>query len=80
LATKEQRQNKQFVEKMLLIQGIDYDEWLDEIHTEFIQNNNKLILEALESKLNKNPNKQEENSQSINHSSSVNGSNSYSEN
>lgn len=80
MATKEQRQNKQFVEKMLLIQGIDYDEWLDEIHTEFIQNNNKLILEALESRLNKSPNKKEENSQSINHSSSESGSNSYNNN
>lgn len=53
MATKEQRQNKLFVEKMLQIKGVDYDTWLDEIHSEFIQNNNKLILEALESKLTK---------------------------
>lgn len=80
MATKEQRQNKLFVEKMLQIQGVDYDEWLDEIHSEFIQNNNKLILEALESKLNKGPDKKEEQnttSQSSfnNYSSNATGSN-----
>lgn len=47
LATKEQRQNKRFVEKLLQIKGIDYDDWVDEIHTEFIQNNNDLILQGL---------------------------------
>lgn len=61
MATKEQRQNKLFVEKMLQIQGVDYEEWLDEIHSDFIQNNNKLILEALDSKLDKGTNKKVEN-------------------
>lgn len=53
MATKEQRQNKQFVEKLIQIQGLDYDEWLDKIHVEYMTSNNKLILEALDSKLNK---------------------------
>ena len=81
LATKEQRQNKLFVEKMLQIQGVDYDEWLDEIHSEFIQNNNKVILEALESKLKKGTDKKEEqNSQSFNNSSNVTGSDRFNNN
>lgn len=83
MATKEQRQNKLFVEKMLQIQGVDYDEWLDEIHSDFIQNNNKLILEALESKLNKGSDKKEEQnttSQSSNNSSNATNSNSFTNN
>lgn len=60
MATKEQRQNKKFVEKLLQIQGIDYDDWVDEIHTEYIQNNQKLIFEALDSKLNKRKDKEEQ--------------------
>lgn len=69
---------------MLQIQGVDYDEWLDEIHSEFIQNNNKLILEALESKLNKSSDKKEEQNtssqSSFNNSSNATGSNSYTNN
>ncbi|RKD26491.1 hypothetical protein BEP19_16775 [Ammoniphilus oxalaticus] len=53
MATKEQRQNKQFVEKLLQIQGIRYDDWVDELHVQFLQENNKLILEALDSKISK---------------------------
>lgn len=56
---KEQRQNKQFVEKLLMIQGIKYDEWLDELHQEYIQENNKVILNALDTKLNKQETKEE---------------------
>lgn len=52
LATKEQRQNKSFVEKLLQIKGLDYDEWLDEQHLTYIQDSQSIILEALESKLN----------------------------
>ncbi|MGM9988813.1 MAG: hypothetical protein ACI35O_16525 [Bacillaceae bacterium] len=52
MATKEQRQSKNFAEKLLQIQGIDYDTWLDEKHQEVIQNNQALILEALDNKLN----------------------------
>lgn len=52
MATKEQKQNKNFAEKLLQIKGIDYEEWLDERHLEVIQANQALILEALESKLN----------------------------
>lgn len=60
MATKEQRQNKQFVEKLLQIQGIKYDDWVDEIHVEYMQSNNKLIFEALDSKINKVEKKKEE--------------------
>lgn len=60
LATKEQRQNKQFVEKLLQIQGIKYDDWVDEIHVEYMQSNNKLIFEALDSKISKTKEKKEE--------------------
>lgn len=63
LATKEQRQNKKFVEKLLQIQGVDYDDWVDEIHLEYIQNNNKLIFEALDSKLDKRKEQKEEKEQ-----------------
>lgn len=79
LATKEQRQNKQFVEKLLQIQGVKYDDWVDEIHVEYMQSNNKLIFEALDSKINKSKEKKEEkekatviedNKQSFNNSNS----------
>lgn len=60
MATKEQRQNKQFVEKLLQIQGIKYDDWVDEIHVEYMQSNNKLIFEALDSKISKTKEKKEE--------------------
>lgn len=63
LATKEQRQNKKFVEKLLLIQGIDYDDWVDKIHLEYIQENNKLIFEALDSKLDKRKERKDEQEQ-----------------
>lgn len=53
MATKEQKQNKNFAEKLLQIQGIDYEEWLDQKHQEMIQDNQSLILEALDSKLKK---------------------------
>lgn len=62
MATKEQRQNKLFVEKILQIQGIKYDDWMDKIHQEFLQNNNQLILEALDSKINKRQETKEESS------------------
>lgn len=58
LATKEQRQNKQFVEKLLQIQGIKYDDWVDAVHVEYMQSNNKLIFEALDSKINKSKEKE----------------------
>lgn len=54
VATKEQKQNKNFAEKLLRISSVDYDKWLDEKHQEVIQNNQSLILEALDSKLNTN--------------------------
>lgn len=59
MATKEQKQNKNFAEKLLRISGVDYDKWLDEKHQEVIQNNQSLILEALDSKLNTNGGKSE---------------------
>lgn len=59
MATKEQRQNKRYVEMLLQIKGIDYDDWVDEIHTEFIQSNNDLIFEGLKL-LNKQGQKQDE--------------------
>lgn len=58
MATKEQRQNKQFVEKLLQIQGIKYDDWVDAVHVEYMQSNNKLIFEALDSKINKSKEKE----------------------
>lgn len=59
MATKEQRQNKQMVERLLLIEGIEYDKWVDEFHTSYIQSNQKLIFEALDSKINKGKEKKE---------------------
>ena len=54
-ASKEQKQNKSFAEKLLRIKGVDYDEWLDQRHQEIINENQALILEALDSKLNNKP-------------------------
>ena len=85
LATKEQRQNKQYVEKLLQIQGVKYDDWVDDIHVEYVQSNNKLILEALDSKINKTKEKSEvketvieedKNKQSFNNSNPTNPTNS----
>lgn len=85
MATKEQRQNKQFVEKLLQIQGVKYDDWVDEIHVEYMQSNNKLIFEALDSKINKTKDKKEEkvnvveeNKQSFNSSNPNTNSHSHS--
>lgn len=50
---KEQRQQKQFVEKLLMLQGINYDDWLYEIHNDYVQENNSIILDALDNKLDK---------------------------
>ncbi|MCW1929561.1 hypothetical protein [Bhargavaea beijingensis] len=44
-STQEQRQNKRFVEKLLLVKGIDYNDWLDEIHQEYIKENAEDILD-----------------------------------
>ena len=52
MPTREQKQNKTFAEKLLRIQGKDYEEWLDAQHQLVIQENQELILEALDSKLN----------------------------
>ncbi len=52
MPTREQKQNKTFAEKLLRIQGKDYEEWLDAQHQFVIQENQELILEALDSKLN----------------------------
>ncbi len=52
MPTREQKQNKTFAEKLLRIQGKDYEEWLDVQHQLVIQENQELILEALDSKLN----------------------------
>lgn len=85
MATKEQRQNKQYVEKLLQIQGVKYDDWVDDIHVEYVQSNNKLILEALDSKINKTKEKSEvketvieedKNKQSFNNSNPTNPTNS----
>lgn len=51
VASKEQKQNRSFAEKLLRIRGKDYEEWLDEQHQQVIQDNQELILEALEAKL-----------------------------
>ena len=51
MASKEQKQNRSFAEKLLRIRGKDYEEWLDEQHQRVIQDNQELILEALEAKL-----------------------------
>lgn len=44
-STQEQRQNKRFVEKLLLVKGIDYNDWLDEVHREYIKENAEDILD-----------------------------------
>ncbi|WP_074038011.1 hypothetical protein [Exiguobacterium profundum] len=51
MASKEQKQKRSFAEKLLRIRGKDYEEWLDEQHQQVIQDNQELILEALEAKL-----------------------------
>jgi len=51
VASKEQKQNRSFAEKLLRIRGKDYEEWLDEQHQQVIQDNQELIMEALEAKL-----------------------------
>ena len=48
MATKEEKQRKQFAEKLLRIKGVDYDEWLDEKHRTVIQENQDLVMMALE--------------------------------
>ncbi|MCT4784268.1 MULTISPECIES: hypothetical protein [Exiguobacterium] len=50
MASKKQKQNRSFAEKLLRIRGKDYEEWLEQ-HQQVIQNNQELILEALEAKL-----------------------------
>lgn len=71
MATKEQKQNKIFAEKLLLVKGVNYDEWLDEKHQDVIQSSQSLIIEALESKLNK---LSSNDSDSINNGSNQNNS------
>lgn len=71
MATKEQKQNKIFAEKLLLVKGVNYDEWLDEKHQDVIQSSQSLIIEALESKLNKSSSND---SDSINNGSNQNNS------
>ncbi|WP_262415846.1 hypothetical protein [Exiguobacterium acetylicum] len=44
MPTREQKQNKTFVEKLLRIQGKEYEEWLDIQHQLVIQENQDLIL------------------------------------
>lgn len=51
MATKEEKQRKQFTEKLLRIKGVEYDKWLDEKHQTVIQENQDLVLMALESVL-----------------------------
>jgi hypothetical protein len=54
LATKEQKNRKQFAEKLLRVKGLNYDEWLDSKHQEVIQNNQDVVMQALEMALGKN--------------------------
>jgi hypothetical protein len=48
LATKEQKNRKQFAEKLLRVKGLNYDEWLDSKHQEVIQDNQDVVMQALE--------------------------------
>lgn len=48
MASKEQKSRKQFAEKLLRIKGINYDEWLDSKHQEVIQENQDVVMQALE--------------------------------
>lgn len=48
LASKEQRQRKQFVEILLRVQGIEYDDWLDEKHRAVIEENQELVIQGLQ--------------------------------
>jgi hypothetical protein len=52
-ASKEQKLSKSFAEKLLRIQGIDYDDWLDQKHKEIINENQSLMMSLLDSKLDK---------------------------
>jgi hypothetical protein len=73
LATKEEKQRKQFAEKLLRIKGVDYDKWLDEKHKTVIQENQDLVMMALESVLDNGSNQDSSTSDNKN---SVNTSNS----
>lgn len=66
MATKEQKQTKIFAEKLLRIQGLDYDEWLDQKHQEVINENQGFIMELVDSQL-KNHNTFTENPEKPNH-------------
>lgn len=48
MATKEQKNRKQFAEKLLRVKGLNYDEWLDSKHQEVIQDNQDVVMQALE--------------------------------
>lgn len=48
MATKEQKNRKQFAEKLLRVKGLNYEEWLDSKHQEVIQDNQDVVMQALE--------------------------------
>lgn len=61
LTKKEQRKNKEFVEKLLMIEDKSYDEWLNSKHEEYIQENSSLLLNALEKVLDNKDSKNQNN-------------------
>src|SRR5699024_3457824 len=48
LTRKEQKKNKDLVEKLLLIQNKNYNEWLNDKHEEYIEENSNVLLETHE--------------------------------
>ncbi|KMY52554.1 hypothetical protein AC623_20680 [Bacillus sp. FJAT-27231] len=47
VTSKELKKTKDLVEKLLKVNGQKYNDWLQEQHQQFIENNQNLILEAL---------------------------------
>ena len=52
VASKEQRQRKQFAEMLLRVQGVEYDDWLDEKHRAVIEENQELVMKGLQAMMN----------------------------
>lgn len=58
LTRKEQKKNKDLVEKLLLIQNKNYNEWLNDKHEEYIEENSNVLLETLEKAIDSKSNRQ----------------------
>lgn len=46
---RKRKSNVDFVKRLMVINGQDYDDWLDDQHMKYIEENQDVILFALES-------------------------------